>query len=183
MRSETANEAPHRSKCDPGRQDDRPESTKGKDQMTTIHAYDACPPESEEPAQLQTTNRHTVTPEQRFTSAIACLGAAYALSWAEFALTLAIGLPGDASSHPLAASIASRVLVGLLYVCVASRLQWARWLAVALGFASVALVAPTLALQWHVFPAAAFVSGAGLVCKFAASLYLLSPMPARLATR
>ncbi|GJH19237.1 hypothetical protein CBA19CS22_21865 [Caballeronia novacaledonica] len=151
--------------------------------MTTIHAYDACPPESEEPAQLQTTTRHTVTPEQRFTSAIACLGAAYALSWAEFALTLAIGLPGDASSHPLAASIASRVLVGLLYVCVASRLQWARWLAAALGFASVALVAPTLALQWHVFPAAAFVSGAGLVCKFAASLYLLSPMPARLATR
>ncbi|KXV02784.1 hypothetical protein CR51_19765 [Caballeronia megalochromosomata] len=152
--------------------------------MTTIHAYDSYPPESGDAPQLETTApRHVVTPEQRFTSAIACLGAAYALSWAELALTLAIGLPGDASSHPLAASIASRALVGLLYVCVASRLQWARWLTVVLGFVSVALVAPTLALQWHVFPAGAFVCGAGLVCKFAASLYLLSPMPARLATR
>ncbi|WP_321799166.1 hypothetical protein [Caballeronia sp. J97] len=151
--------------------------------MTTIHAYDDCTPASDEAAQLQTTARHVVTPEQRFTSAMACLGAAWALSWAEFALTLAIGLPGDASSHPLAASIASRMLVGLLYVCVASRLQWARWLTVALGFASVALAAPTLALQWHVFPAGALVCGAGLVCKFAASLYLLSPMPPRLAAR
>jgi hypothetical protein len=149
----------------------------------TTHAYDGYTPETNEAAPRQAATRHLVTPEQRFTSAIACLGAAWALSWAEFALTLAIGLPGDASSHPLAAMVASRVLVGLLYVCVASRLQWARWFTVALGFASVALVAPTLALQWHVFPAAAFVCGAALVCKFAASLYLLSPMPARLATR
>jgi hypothetical protein len=150
--------------------------------MTTLHALDGDPDESDEVAQLQPPARHVVTPEQRFTSAIACLGAAYALSWTEFALTLAIGLPGDASSHPVAASIVSRVLVGLLYICVASRLQWARWLAVALGFLSVGLVAPTLAVQWHVFPAGAFVSGVGLVCKFAASLYLVSPMPARTAT-
>ena len=144
--------------------------------MTTIHAYD------EQPVGLQETPPSVaVTPEQRFTSAMACLGAAWALSWVEFALTLAIGLPGNASSHPLAASIASRLLVGLLYVCVASRFQWARWLTVVLGFISVALVAPTLALQWHVFPAGAFVSGVGLVCKFAASLYLLSRMRARIA--
>src|SRR5579862_2494889 len=83
MRRDTANEAPHRSKCDRGRQD-----TKGKDQMTTIHAYDSYPPESGDAPQLETTApRHVVTPEQRFTSAIACLGAAYALSWAELALT------------------------------------------------------------------------------------------------
>lgn len=145
--------------------------------MTTIHAYD------EQAVELQQTPPSVaVTPEQRFTSAMACLGAAWALSWVEFALTLAIGLPGNASSHPLAASIASRLLVGLLYVCVASRFQWARWLTVVLGFVSVALVAPTLALQWHVFPAGAFVSGVGLVCKLAASLYLLSRMPARIAT-
>jgi len=148
----------------------------------TTHAYDGYTQETEETTQLEPATRHAVTPEQRFTSAIACLGAAWALSWAEFALTLAIGLPGDASSHPLAAMVASRVLVGLLYVCLASRLQWARWLTVVLGFVSVALVAPTLALQWHIFPAAAFVCGVGLVCKFAASLYLLSPMPGRLAT-
>jgi hypothetical protein len=156
------------------------ESIKGEGEMTTIHAYDEYEHEPDEAAQIEPAARHAVTPEQRFTSAIACLGAAYALSWTEFALTLAIGLPGEASSHPLAASIASRVLVGLLYICVASRLQWARWLTVALGFLAVALVAPTLAMQWHVFPAGAFVSGAALVCKFAASLYLLSPMPARM---
>jgi hypothetical protein len=151
--------------------------------MTTIHAYDEYEHEPDDTTQIEPAARHLVTPEQRFTSAIACLGAAYALSWTEFALTLAIGLPGDASSHPVAASIASRVLVGLLYICVASRLQWARWLTVALGFLSVALVAPTLSMQWHVFPAGAFVSGAALVCKFAASLYLLSPMPPRRAAR
>jgi hypothetical protein len=157
---------------------------KGKGQMTTIHACDEYEHEPDEAVQIRpTATRHIVTPEQRFTSAVACLGAAYALSWTEFALTLAIGLPGEASSHPVAASIASRVLVGLLYLCVASRLQWARWLTVALGFLSVALVAPTLAMQWHVFPAGAFVSGAALVCKFAASLYLLSPMPARISAR
>jgi len=104
-----------------------------------------------------------------------------ALSWAELALTLAMGFPGEAASHPIAASIVSRVLVGLLYVCVASRLQWARWMTVALGFVSVALVAPTLALQWHVFPAAAVVSGLTVACRLAASLYLLTPMPSRTA--
>ncbi|WP_244816365.1 hypothetical protein [Caballeronia sp. Lep1P3] len=119
--------------------------------------------------------------EQRFRTALACLGAAYALSWAELALALAMGFPGDAASHPIAASIVSRVLVGLLYLCVASRLQWARWLTVVLGFATVLLVAPTLALQWHVFPAAAAVSGLALACRLAASLYLLSPMPRRQA--
>ena len=67
--------------------------------MTTIHAYD------EQPVGLQETPPSVaVTPEQRFTSAMACLGAAWALSWVEFALTLAIGLPGNASSHPLAAA-------------------------------------------------------------------------------
>jgi hypothetical protein len=141
--------------------------------MSTIHAQ-----ETYTDVELSNASRPTAQ-EQRFTSAITCLGAAYALSWVEFALTLAIGLPGNASSQPLAAMIASRVLIGLLYVCVASRLQWARWLTIAIGLLSVALVAPTLALQWHVFAAGAVISGAAIVCKFAASLYLLSPMPAR----
>ena len=146
--------------------------------MTTIHAYDGHPKKPDEALELQAAPQ-PVTSGQRFTSAIACLGAAYALSWVEFALTLAIGLPGDASNHPLAASIVSRVLVGVLYACVASRFQWARWLTVVLGFVSVALVAPTIALQWHAFPAGALVSGVGLVCKLAASLFLLAPIPAR----
>jgi hypothetical protein len=141
--------------------------------MSTIHAQETYTD------QLPDTARPPATREQRFTSAIACLGAAYALSWAELALALAVGLPGNASSHPLAAMIASRMLIGLLYVCVASRLQWARWLTIVLGFLSVALVAPTLALQWHAFAAGAAISGAAIVCKFAASLYLLSPMPQR----
>ncbi|SAL01701.1 hypothetical protein [Caballeronia ptereochthonis] len=151
--------------------------------MPTIHAYDGYTSDNEQLNDLHAAQPSAAAPGQRFASALACLGAAYALSWAEFALMLAIGLPGDASSHPLAASIVSRVLVGLLYACVASRLQWARWLTVALGFLSVALVAPTIALQWHAFPAGAFVCGAALVCKLAASLYLLSPMPPRPAIR
>lgn len=112
----------------------------------------------------------------RHTAALTSLGVAYALSWVELGLALMIGLPGDAASHPLAASIVARVLIGLLYLCVASRLQWARWVTVALGFASVAFVAPTLALQWQVFPAAAIASGLALVCRLCASLFLLSPL-------
>ncbi|SAL56906.1 hypothetical protein AWB68_02771 [Caballeronia choica] len=112
----------------------------------------------------------------RHTAALTSLGVAYALSWVELGLALIIGLPGDSASHPLAASIVARVLIGLLYLCVASRLQWARWVTVALGFASVAFVAPTLALQWQVFPAAAIASGLALVCRLCASLFLLSPL-------
>jgi hypothetical protein len=52
---------------------------------------------------------------------------------------------------------------------------------VSLGLVSVALVAPTLAMQWHVFPSAAVLSGAMLACRLAASLLLLSPMPSRKA--
>jgi hypothetical protein len=115
----------------------------------------------------------------RHTAALTSLGVAYALSWVELGLALMIGLPGDAASHPLAASIVARVLIGLLYLCVASRLQWARWVTVALGFASVAFVAPTLALQWQVVPAAAIASGLALVCRLCASLFLLSPLQER----
>jgi hypothetical protein len=145
--------------------------------MSTIHAQETYTDDIDD-IEIPVVSRPTAQ-EQRFTSALACLGAAYALSWVEFALTLAIGVPGDATSHPLSAMVASRVLIGLLYLCVASKLQWARWLTIAIGLLSVVLVAPTLALQWHVFAAGAVISGAAVVCKFAASLYLLSPMPAR----
>ncbi|WP_250474043.1 hypothetical protein [Caballeronia sp. GAFFF1] len=154
--------------------------------MTTSQTYDGLNATDETGDDEALREARPAAPErsaaqQRFKSALACLGAAYALSWAELGLALAMGFPGDAASHPVAASIVSRVLVGLLYLCVASRLQWARWLTVALGFVTVALVAPTLALQWHVFPAAAVVSGLTLACRLAASLFLLSPMPARRA--
>jgi hypothetical protein len=83
--------------------------------------------------------------------------------------------PGE----PVAALVASRALMGGLYVCVAFRLQWARWITVVLGFASVVLVAPMLGAEWRAFPAAALVTGAVLVCKLAASIFLLSPDAAR----
>ncbi|KIG08658.1 hypothetical protein [Caballeronia concitans] len=162
--------------------------------MSTTQAYDgltttattegtteisAQPPVEVEATRAAASARSSA--EQRFKTALACLGAAYALSWAELGLSIAMGFPGDAASHPVAASVVSRVLLGLLYLCVASRFQWARWLTVALGLVSVALVAPTLAMQWHVFPSAAVLSGAMLACRLAASLLLLSPMPSRKA--
>ncbi|SAL18626.1 hypothetical protein AWB69_01101 [Caballeronia udeis] len=109
--------------------------------------------------------------EQALSStALVCLGLAYALSWVEMGLALMTG-PGE----PVAALIASRALVGGLYACVAFRLQWARWITVVLGFASVVLVGPMLGAEWRAFPAAALVTGAVLVFKLAASILLLSP--------
>jgi hypothetical protein len=148
--------------------------------MTTLHAYES--PTADEPALIEAARADAppnTAAEERFTTALLCLGAAYALSWAEFGLALAVGFPGNLDNHPLAASVASRVLLALLYLCVASRLQWARWVTIALGLCSVAFVAPTIALQWHVFPAAAVICGASIVFKLAASMYLLSPMPER----
>lgn len=115
----------------------------------------------------------------RFTAALASLGLAYVLSWMELGLSLSIGLPGDGAAHPLAASVVSRALIGMLYLCVACHFQWARWLSVVLGIASVAVVAPMLATQWQVFPISAVVSGMALVCKLAASLFLMTPIPPR----
>jgi hypothetical protein len=109
--------------------------------------------------------------EQALSAALACLGMAYALSWAEVALAQLMTHPEE----PVAALVASHVLVGGLYVCVAFRLQWARWITVALGFASVVLVGPMLGAEWRVFPTAALVTGAVLVSKLAASIFLLSP--------
>jgi hypothetical protein len=108
--------------------------------------------------------------EQALSAALACLGVAYALSWAEMGLALMTD-----TSEPAAAMIASHVLIGGLYVCVALRLQWARWITVVLGFASVVLVGPMLGAEWRIFPTAALVTGAVLVCKLAASIFLLSP--------
>jgi len=108
--------------------------------------------------------------EQAFSIALVCLGLAYALSWAEMGLALMTG-----PSEPVSALIASRALVGGLFICVAFRLQWARWITVVLGFASVVLVGPMLGAEWRAFPVAALVTGAVLVFKLAASIFLLSP--------
>ena len=107
---------------------------------------------------------------QALSTALVCLGLAYALSWAEMGLALMNG-PGE----PIAALIASRALIGGLYACVAFRLQWARWITVVLGFTSVVLVGPMLGAEWHAFPVAALVTGVVLVFKLAASMFLLSP--------
>jgi hypothetical protein len=118
--------------------------------------------------------RVSVTPRTSILSAaLACLGVAYALSWLEFALAVMV-TPASASATPVAAMIASRILIGGLYLCVAFRLQWARWLTVALGLVSVTLVGPMLGAEWTALPGAAVVTGATLVCKLAASLFLIS---------
>jgi hypothetical protein len=109
-----------------------------------------------------------------FSAALVCLGAAYALSWLEFALAVMIAT-GNATATPIAAMVASRILIGGLYLCVALRLLWARWLTVTLGLAAVILVGPMLGAEWRAFPVAAVVTGATLVCKLAASLFLVSP--------
>jgi hypothetical protein len=108
--------------------------------------------------------------EQALPIALVCLGLAYALSWAEMALALMTG-PGE----PIAALIASRALIGGLYVCVAFRLQWARWITVVLGLAALVLVGPMLGAEWHAFPVAALITGVVLAFKLAASIFLLSP--------
>jgi hypothetical protein len=108
--------------------------------------------------------------DQALSTAMVCLGLAYALSWAEMGLALMTG-PGE----PIAALIASRGLIGGLYLCVAFRLQWARWITVVLGVASVVLVGPMLGAEWRAFPVAALVTGAVLVFKLAASIFLLAP--------
>jgi hypothetical protein len=108
--------------------------------------------------------------DQALSNAMVCLGLAYALSWAEMGLALMTG-PGE----PIAALIASRGLIGGLYLCVAFRLQWARWITVVLGVASVVLVGPMLGAEWRAFPVAALVTGAVLVFKLAASIFLLAP--------
>jgi hypothetical protein len=107
---------------------------------------------------------------QALSTAMVCLGLAYALSWAEMGLTLMTG-----PAEPIAALIASHALIGGLYLSVAFRLQWARWITVVLGVASVVLVGPMLGGEWHAFPVAALVTGAVLVFKLAASIFLLSP--------
>jgi hypothetical protein len=150
--------------------------------MTALHAYEAdTDADTTLDAPQQISGERIASAEERFKTALLCLGAAYALSWAEFGLALTVGLPGNMLDHPLAASVASRVLLALLYICVASRLQWARWVTIAIGLCSVMFVAPTIALQWHVFPAAALICGISIVCKLAASFYLLTPMPRRAA--
>jgi hypothetical protein len=134
---------------------------------TNIYSNDALQPLE------QTPHTHGVRAQwrgQALSTALVCLGLAYALSWAEMGLALMTG-PGE----PIAALIASRALIGGLYLCVAFRLQWARWITVVLGFASVVLVGPMLAAEWHVIPVAALVTGIVLVFKLAASIFLLSP--------
>jgi len=108
--------------------------------------------------------------EHALSAALLCLGLAYALSWAELGLTLMTG-PGE----PIAALIASRALIGALYICVAFRLQWARWITFVLGVAAAILVGPMLGAEWRALPVAALVTGAVLVFKLAASIFLLSP--------
>lgn len=131
--------------------------------MTTINTL------SNEALQ-QTQGLRTVWREQALSTALVCLGLAYALSWAEMGLALMTG-PGE----PIAALIASRALIGGLYLCVAFRLQWARWITVVLGFAAAVLVGPMLGAEWHAFPVAALVTGAALMLKLAASVLLISP--------
>jgi hypothetical protein len=87
------------------------------------------------------------------------------------------GMQGVSST--LAAALSARVLIGVLYALVALRYAWARWVAVALCFASVALVAPMLPLEWRAFQLGALVTGLGLASKLAAAVLLTLPLRLR----
>lgn len=120
---------------------------------------------------------------KRFCTALVCLGASYALAWAEIPLWLSTAPPGDASAPgaalPLAAAITARVLVGVLYAFVALRHAWARWLTVALCILSVAFVGPLVPAEWHVLPLGSLVTALGLGCKLAAAVLLMLPLRTR----
>lgn len=119
---------------------------------------------------------------RRFALALACLGVSYALAWIELPLAYAAPTPADGMqgvSSTLAAALSARVLIGVLYALVALRYAWARWVAVALCFASVALVAPLLPLEWRAFQLGALVTGLGLASKLAAAVLLTLPLRLR----
>ncbi|KAA0085036.1 hypothetical protein C0Z19_07900 [Trinickia soli] len=110
----------------------------------------------------------------------------YALAWLELSLgqNAPIAPDGAASvSTAMAAALTARALVGLLYVFVALRHAWARWVTVVLCFASVVLVAPLLPAEWRVFPVGALVTGLGLAAKLAAAILLTLPLRTRSQTR
>lgn len=123
---------------------------------------------------------------RRFSIALACLGMSYALTWIE----LPLGSLTPASPHgatpvaaTLAAALTARVLIGLLYVFVALRHTWARWITVVLCFASAVFVVPLLPAEWRVFPFGTLVTGLGLACKLLAAVLLTLPLRTRSDTR
>lgn len=123
---------------------------------------------------------------RRFAIALACLGASYALAWIELPLgQFAATPPADASpvSSTLAAALVARLIIGVLYAFVALRHAWARWLTIALCFASVAFAGPLLPLEWQVFPLGAWVTGLGLTGKLIAAVLLMLPLRIQRDTR
>ncbi|WP_147297825.1 hypothetical protein [Trinickia dinghuensis] len=123
---------------------------------------------------------------RRFSIALACLGVSYALAWFELPLGQIASMPAEGASpvsSTLAAALTARVLIGLLYACVALRHPWARWITVVLCFASVALVAPLLPLEWRVFQLGALVTGVGLAGKLIAAVLLTLPLRPQRDTR
>jgi hypothetical protein len=116
---------------------------------------------------------------RRFSIALACLGASYALAWLELPLGHTASPSGhsvSAIAEPLAAALTARAIIGLLYAFVALRHAWARWTTVVLGFASAALVGPLLPAEWGVFSLGALVTGIGLAAKLLAALLLALPL-------
>ena len=119
---------------------------------------------------------------RRFSLALACLGVSYALAWIELPLGQLAPAPtggASAASSALAAALIARLLVGVLYAFVALRHAWARWLTVALGFASVVFTGPLLPAEWHVFALGACVTGLGLAGKAIAAILLALPLRTR----
>lgn len=121
----------------------------------------------------------------RLRAALICLSVSYLLAWLELPLAYPLS-PAEtaaAGAAPLAAAIVARLLLGALYVFVALRHAWARWITVALGFLSAFVVAPMLPDVWRTFELAAVITGAGIACKLAAAVLLMLPMRTRSATR
>ena len=135
-----------------------------------------------------TTRRPPLEPAsaKRFSIALACLALSYALAWLELPLGQLATTPGASASpvsSALAAALTARLMIGLLYLFVALRHAWARWLTIALCAASIAFTAPLLPLEWQVFALGAWVTGLGLACKLIAAVLLMLPLRPRRDTR
>lgn len=156
--------------------------------MNASHPSHSSPPLADAAMRRQrhalTVRRAPLAPAsaRRFSVALACLGVSYVLAWIELPLGQLASMPtGSASavSSTLAAALIARLIVGLLYAFVALRHAWARWLTVALSFASVIFTGPLLPAEWHVFALGAWVTGLGLAGKSIAAILLALPLRTR----
>jgi peptidoglycan/LPS O-acetylase OafA/YrhL len=150
--------------------------------MIASHPFPGRPPRRAPRALRANRHRLDSASVRRLKAALACLALGYALAWIEVLLEfLVLPAPENAAGGvpPLLAAVLARVLLGALYLFVALRHRWARWLTVTLGFLSAIFVTPMLPGEWQILPAASLVTGLGMLCRLAAAILLALPMRER----